>query len=66
MDALAVAPAMEPEITAPAESQAVSTAEIAALAYHLWQDRGCPLGSPEEDWYKAEELLTASSPETGQ
>lgn len=66
MDALAVAPAMEPETTSAAETQAVSTADIAALAYHLWQDRGCPIGSPEEDWYKAEELLTAGAPEAGQ
>ncbi|MGD0620392.1 MAG: DUF2934 domain-containing protein [Bryobacteraceae bacterium] len=66
MDALAVAPAMEHEIAAAAESQAVSTADIAALAYHLWQDRGCPMGSPEEDWYRAEELLTAHELEAGQ
>jgi hypothetical protein len=57
---------MEPEITAAAESQAVSTDDIAALAYHLWQDRGCPMGSPEEDWYKAEDLLAAHAPEAGQ
>ncbi len=31
--------------------------EIAALAYHLWQDRGCPIGSPEDDWFKAESEL---------
>ncbi len=30
---------------------------VAALAYTLWQSRGCPLGSPEEDWYRAEEQL---------
>ena len=30
---------------------------IAALAYQLWQERGCPIGSPEEDWRKAEEQL---------
>jgi hypothetical protein len=28
--------------------------EIAALAYQLWKDRGCPLGSPEADWFQAE------------
>jgi hypothetical protein len=27
--------------------------EIAQLAYHLWEDRGCPVGSPERDWYDA-------------
>lgn len=28
-------------------------ADIAALAYQLWEDRGCPYGSPEEDWHHA-------------
>ena len=28
-------------------------ADIAALAYALWQARGCPHGSSEEDWYQA-------------
>ena len=27
--------------------------DIAALAYTLWQARGCPQGSPEEDWFRA-------------
>jgi hypothetical protein len=27
---------------------------IAELAYQFWEERGCPEGSPEEDWYKAE------------
>jgi hypothetical protein len=31
--------------------------DIAALAHKLWQDRGCPEGSPEEDWYHAAEQL---------
>ncbi len=36
-------------------------AEIAALAYELWRARGCPDGSPEEDWfYAAEELRSAA------
>jgi hypothetical protein len=33
--------------------------EIAALAYTLWQARGCPYGSPEEDWSRAESELRA-------
>ena len=33
--------------------------EIAALAYQLWQHRGCPTGSPEEDWFRAEQELAA-------
>ena len=28
--------------------------ETAKLAYNLWQARGCPIGSPEEDWFAAE------------
>lgn len=33
--------------------------EIAALAHELWLARGCPEGSPEEDWFKAAHLLRA-------
>ncbi len=32
-------------------------ADIAALAYELWQARGGPDGSPEEDWFRAAQLL---------
>ena len=31
--------------------------EIAALAYSLWEARGRPEGSPEEDWFNAERAL---------
>lgn len=31
--------------------------EIARLAYSYWQARGCPEGSPEEDWQRAEDEL---------
>jgi hypothetical protein len=31
--------------------------EIANLAYELWRARGCPEGSPEEDWFHAAEQL---------
>ena len=31
--------------------------EIARLAYSYWQARGCPVGSPEDDWYRAENEL---------
>jgi hypothetical protein len=34
--------------------------QIAALAYTLWQARGCPEGSPDVDWLRAEQELTAS------
>ena len=31
--------------------------QVARLAYALWQERGCPDGSPDVDWYRAEEQL---------
>lgn len=31
--------------------------EIAALAHELWKSRGCPEGSPDEDWFHAAEQL---------
>ena len=31
--------------------------EIERLAYRLWQERGMPMGSPDEDWFVAEQLL---------
>jgi len=51
------------------EEQAESGAEpqsdgedVATLAYRLWQERGCPDGSPQVDWFQAEQLL--SEPQT--
>jgi len=33
---------------------------IAFRAYLLWQERGSPIGSPEDDWFRAErEIQTA-------
>jgi hypothetical protein len=29
----------------------------ALLAYEFWRARGCPEGSPEHDWFLAEEQL---------
>jgi hypothetical protein len=33
--------------------------ETAELAFEMWQARGCPEGSPEEDWVHATEKLLA-------
>jgi hypothetical protein len=30
---------------------------IQTLAYHLWQERGSPIGSPDEDWFHAQRDL---------
>ena len=39
---------------------------ISRRAYELWVERGCPEGSPEQDWYKAESELkdVGQEPET--
>jgi hypothetical protein len=34
--------------------------QIAALAYALWQARGCPDGTPDEDWFQAEQEIVGS------
>jgi hypothetical protein len=31
--------------------------DIANVAYALWQQRGCPEGSPEQDWFEAEAIV---------
>ena len=31
--------------------------EISARAYRCWHERGCPEGSPEVDWHRAQEEL---------
>ena len=52
-----VAKASKPIVPA-TESVALGSApepeQIARLAYSYWQARGCPKGSSEEDWFRAE------------
>jgi hypothetical protein len=43
------------------ESERHDTTQLGA--YYLWQQRGCPLGTPELDWFRAEEQL---GPQIGQ
>jgi hypothetical protein len=31
--------------------------QMEALAYALWVERGCPIGSPEVDWFEAQRRL---------
>lgn len=33
---------------------------IAIVAYRLWLDSGCPLGSDQEHWFRAEAMLRAA------
>jgi hypothetical protein len=35
---------------------------VGELAYQLWQARGCPEGTAEQDWLDAERQLRASVP----
>jgi hypothetical protein len=44
----------EPVRTAATASPTES--EIATVAYQLWLERGCPIGSDQEDWYRAEAM----------
>ena len=49
---------MEPTFGVPPETTKSSRqTEVAQLAYALWQQRGCPEGSPEIDWLNAEQQL---------
>lgn len=32
--------------------------EVESRAYKLWQERGRPMGTPEADWFKAEQELS--------
>jgi hypothetical protein len=44
--------AIEPEsIEVPLQEQ------VELLAYLFWEQRGCPEGSPDEDWFRAEKAL---------
>jgi Protein of unknown function (DUF2934) len=38
-------------------SEPINEREVAMLAYPYWQERGSPIGSPEEDWFRAEQAL---------
>src|SRR5664279_5630626 len=40
--------------------------EIATLAYQLWQDKGCPVGSHKGDWLRAEAMLKNKLVKKGQ
>ena len=40
-----------------AVSEGLDEKGIAALAYLFWQERSCPIGSDQEDWFRAEETL---------
>jgi hypothetical protein len=41
----------------PVKAQESDSSSIAVLAFNPWLARGCPEGSPEIDWFEAEQLL---------
>jgi hypothetical protein len=49
--------AIVPSQNADLKSSAPEPDEIARLAHLYWEGRGCPEGSPEEDWFRAEHDL---------
>ena len=53
-----------PTIARESNSQVSETStqeNLAKLAYGLWEERGCPYGSPEIDWLEAERKLSELS-----
>jgi hypothetical protein len=40
-------------------------ATIGDLAYRLWEDRGRPAGSPDDDWYMAELIVDRAEDRDG-
>jgi hypothetical protein len=47
--------------TRPQETTINLRQEIEALAYRLWMERGCPIGSDQEDWFRAESILNVKN-----
>ena len=39
-------------------------ANIARVAYQHWLERGCPIGSSEDDWFRAEQDLNSEQTRT--
>ena len=44
----------------PAEPARASQEQIEVLAYQFWEERGRPEGSPEDDWFRAENQLATN------
>jgi Protein of unknown function (DUF2934) len=56
-------PFLDNEVGGIVTQPACSRAEIELRAYHSWEARGRPFGSPEVDWFDAERELAAIEPE---
>jgi hypothetical protein len=53
------APENPPDYTMDSKPGAVlvSHSDIVNLAHQLWEQRGCPEGSPDDDWFEAKQRL---------
>lgn len=45
-------------------AQSDTPVQVEVVAYYLWLERGCPIGSPEVDWMEAERICTRSQANT--
>jgi hypothetical protein len=52
-------PQSEVDEAPPAVLEPPQHEDIARRAYELWQERGCPHGCAEKDWFRAEQELAA-------
>jgi hypothetical protein len=52
-----------PKVETKTDHSVPTDAEIAALAYSLWEARGYPEGSADEDWFNAERALKTGAEE---
>jgi hypothetical protein len=58
-------PVLDETISPDSEPTATKTGgtRVASLAYELWLQRGCPIGSDQDDWFQAETILRSQSEE---
>jgi hypothetical protein len=49
------------ELPLRARPPATAREKTSLLAYLFWLARGCPIGSPEEDWFRAETAISRRS-----
>src|SRR5262249_22744222 len=43
--------------TSPGDDRTALKSQVEALAHQLWERAGRPIGNPEADWYRAEQLV---------
>lgn len=53
----AAAPTAPAKVVTHAVTHVVTHEEVAQLAYSYWVARGCQGGSPQEDWFRAQQQL---------